>query len=68
MHAAPGTSTTYGSLTLDASWKPALPAPVTGLLLRPEVRWDHAFTDTQPFNARKDNNAFTIGADAVLTL
>ena len=28
----------------------ALPAPVTGLLLRPEVRWDHAFTDNDPFN------------------
>jgi hypothetical protein len=47
--------------------KPALPAPVTGLLIRPEIRWDHAYTNNHPFNAQKDNNAFTIGVDAVLT-
>jgi hypothetical protein len=67
VHAAPGTSTTYGALTLGVTWKPALPAPVTGLLIRPEVRWDHAFTNNHPFNAQQDNNAVTIGADAVLT-
>ena len=67
VHAAPGTSTTYGALTLGVTWKPALPAPVTGLLIRPEVRWDHAFTNNHPFNAQQDNNAVTLGADAVLT-
>ena len=67
LHSAPGSNTTYGELTLGVTWKPALPAPVTGLLVRPEIRWDHAFTNNHPFNAQKDNNAFTIGADAVLT-
>ena len=67
LHTAPGTNTTYGALTLGVTWKPPLPAPVTGLLIRPEVRWDHAFTDNRPFNAQRDNNAFTLGADAVLT-
>ena len=67
VHTAPGTSTTYGALTLGVTWKPALPAPVTGLLIRPEVRWDHAFTNNHPFNGQQDNNAVTIGADAVLT-
>ena len=67
VHTAPGTSTTYGALTLGVTWKPTLPAPVTGLLIRPEVRWDHAFTNNHPFNAQQDNNAVTIGADAVLT-
>ncbi len=67
VHAAPGTNTTYGALTLGVTWKPALPAPVTGLLIRPEVRWDHAFTNNHPFNAQQDNNAVTIGVDAVLT-
>ena len=66
-HTAPGTNTTYGALTLGVTWKPALPAPVSGLLIRPEVRWDHAFTNNHPFNAQRDNNAVTIGADAVLT-
>lgn len=67
LHTAPGSNTTYGGLTLGVTWKPPLPAPVTGLLIRPEVRWDHAFTDNHPYNAQTDNNAFTIGMDAVLT-
>ncbi len=66
-HAAPGSNTTYGALTLGISWKPPVPAPVSGLLIRPEVRWDHAFTDNHPFNAQRDDNAVTLGADAVLT-
>jgi hypothetical protein len=28
-----------------------MPALVSGLLIRPEVRWDHAFTDNRPSNA-----------------
>jgi len=67
LHTAPGSNTTYGALTLGVTWKPEVPAPVTGLLIRPEIRWDHAFTDNQPFNAQKDNNAFTLGVDAVVT-
>ena len=55
------------------TWKPEVPAPVTGLLVRPEVRWDHAFTDNNPFNnnppanTKGTNNSFTFGADVVLT-
>ena len=56
-----------GALTFGVTWKPALPAPVTGLLIRPEVRWDHAFTNNHPFNAQTSNNAVTLGIDAVLT-
>jgi hypothetical protein len=67
LHSAPGTNTTYGALTLGVTWKPPLPAPVSGLLIRPEVRWDHAFTNNHPFNAQRDNNALTLGADAVVT-
>ncbi len=50
-----------------------MPAPVTGLLVRPEVRWDHAFTDNNPFNQnppafnKNTANNFTFAADAVLT-
>ena len=68
VHAAPGTNTTYGEMTIGVTWKPALPAPITGLLLRPEVRWDHAFTNNHPFNAQLDNNSVTLGVDAVLTM
>jgi hypothetical protein len=49
------------------TWRPELPAPVSALLVRPEVRWDHAFTNNHPFNAKRDNNAVTLGVDAVLT-
>jgi hypothetical protein len=31
------------------------------------VRWDLAFTNNKPFNAQRDDNAVTIGGDAVLT-
>jgi hypothetical protein len=37
------------------------------LLIRPEIRWDRALTNNRPFNAQHDNNAFTVGVDAVLT-
>ena len=67
VHAAPGTNTTYGALTIGFTWKPDVPAPITGLLIRPEFRWDHAFTNNHPFNAQTDNNAATLGVDAVLT-
>jgi hypothetical protein len=67
VHAAPGSNTTYGALTLGVTWKPELPAPISGLAIRPEIRWDHAFTGNRPFNAQQDNNSFTFGADAVLT-
>ena len=60
-------NTTYGALTLGVTWKPELPAPISGLAIRPEIRWDHAFTGNRPFNAQQDNNSFTFGADAVLT-
>jgi hypothetical protein len=71
--AAPGGSTTYGALTLGVTYKPTVPAPVTGLLLRPEVRWDHSFTDNNPFNqnppalSKGTTNNFTFAADAVIT-
>jgi hypothetical protein len=36
-----------------------MPAPVTGLLVRPEVRWDFAITGNHPFNAQTNANAVT---------
>jgi hypothetical protein len=73
VYAAPGGSTTYGALTIGVTYKPALPAPVTSLALRPEIRWDHAFTNNNPFNQNPPSftkggaNSFTFGADAVVT-
>ena len=55
------------------TYKPNLPAPISGLLIRPEVRWDDALTDNAPFNLNTNNptkntfNSVTFGADMVLT-
>lgn len=68
-----GGGTTVGALTLGVAYKPSLPAPVTALLIRPEVRWDHAFTNNDPFNqnivspGKSTPNNFTFSADAVIT-
>jgi hypothetical protein len=73
VHFAPGSNTTCGGLTLGVTWKPAMPEPVTGLLVRPDIRWDHAYTDNKPSNnnppanSKGTNDAFTFGADFVLT-
>lgn len=70
VYGAPGSSTTYSEITLGVTYKPEVPAPISGLLIRPEVRWDHAYTNNKPFNQGNGNgtaNSFTLGADVVLT-
>jgi Putative beta-barrel porin-2, OmpL-like. bbp2 len=59
--------TTYGEITLGVTYKPAMPAPVAGLLIRPEVRYDRSLGDTHPFNRGTDNGSFTLASDVVLT-
>ena len=73
VNTAPGGNTTYGALTLGVTWKPEVPAPIAGLVVRPEIRWDHAFTNNKPFNnnppfnTKGTSNSFTFGSDVVLT-
>jgi hypothetical protein len=73
VNVAPGGSTTYGALTLGATYKPDLPPWISGVLIRPEVRWDHAFTDNDPFNNNPPANnkgtsdTVTLSVDAVIT-
>jgi hypothetical protein len=57
---------TYGELTLGVTYKPAVPAPIANLLLRPELRWDHAFGAGHPYNAGTSHNAVTIAGDVVI--
>lgn len=59
--------TTYSEFTLGLTYKPGLPAPVSNLMIRPEIRYDRALNGTRPFNGGRDNGAFTFGADVVLT-
>ena len=62
-----GGRTTYGALTAGVDIKPTVPKPLTGLTIRPEVRVDHSFSDTHPFNDSKDETMFTAAVDAILT-
>jgi hypothetical protein len=64
----PGKTTTYGALTVGVTWKPAgLPDVISGLLIRPEVRWDTDLGGTKAFNSGKDNSQVTLASDFVLT-
>ena len=58
--------TTYGEFTAGLTYKPAMPKPVTLLLIRPEVRWNRSFSGTLPFNDGRDRGQFTASIDAVL--
>ena len=59
-------ATTYGEFTLGVTYKPTLPAPITGLMIRPEIRYDTSLNGTTPYNGGKDSGSFTIAADFVL--
>jgi hypothetical protein len=38
--------------------KPTVPAPLTGLTIRPEVRYDRSLNGTHPFNDSSDQDMF----------
>lgn len=72
IYGAGGTNATYTALTAGVTWKPAVVAPVSGLLVRPEVRWDHAYTSKKTFNidppgSKGTNDNFTFATDVVIT-
>jgi len=66
---------TYGAITIGLTWKPEVPAPVTSLAIRPEIRYDQSLGGNKVFNRSlsggvatfKDSGAFTFGTDVVLT-
>ena len=62
-----GVGTTYGEITFGVTFKPTLPAPVTGLLIRPELRVDDAMSGGHPFGNGNATTAVTIASDFVLT-
>ena len=58
---------TYFELTLGVAYKPAdLPAPLSTLLIRPEIRYDRTLNGARPFNGGRNAQQFTVGADLVL--
>jgi len=58
---------TYSEVTLGLTYKPTLPAPISGLMIRPEVRYDYALTNTKAYNNGADRGVFTFGTDFVLS-
>jgi putative OmpL-like beta-barrel porin-2 len=62
-----GGRTTYGALTIGLDLKPPVPKPLTGLTIRPELRVDHSFSDTRPFNDSSDDTMFTAAIDVIMT-
>jgi hypothetical protein len=62
-----GGKTTYGAVTVGINIKPSMPKPITGLTIRPELRYDRSLNNTRPFNDSNDHDQFTAGIDCVLT-
>ena len=66
---AGNSGTTYGAITLGATYKPKmdwLPVAST-LLIRPEIRYDTSLNGKKPYNGGRDTGAVTFGSDFVLT-
>lgn len=61
----PAKGTTYTAVTLGANFKPTVPKQFEGLIIRPEVRWDHS-DDTSPFKGGTSHDQVTLGADVVV--
>lgn len=61
-----GGRTTYGDLTIGLNIKPPVPKPLTDLTIRPELRVDHSFSNTRPFNDSMDSTMFTAAIDAIV--
>ena len=62
-----GGHTTYGAITAGVNIKPPMPKPISGLNIRPELRYDRALNGTHPFNQSSDVDQFTVGVDCILT-
>jgi Putative beta-barrel porin-2, OmpL-like. bbp2 len=61
-----GGNTTYLEVTGGVTIKPPVPRPFTGLMIRPEVRYDTSLNGTAPFDQNTSRNQWTIGFDALL--
>ena len=62
-----GGQTTYGAIAVGVNIKPPVPKLISSLTIRPELRFDHALTDTRPYNDSSDRSQFTAGIDFILT-
>ena len=59
-----GPHSTYGELTVGATWKPSgLPKLISGLMVRPEIRFDQTLGGPNAFNGNIVNGRY-VGTDA----
>jgi hypothetical protein len=63
---SPARATTYGALTIGATYKPPVPKAIEGFAIRPELRYDQALTNTRPFNSFTSRHQFTAAVDFIL--
>jgi hypothetical protein len=56
--------TTYGAITFGATWKPDVPKPLGGLMVRPEIRYDRILAGAPALSGRR--GALTLAADLVI--
>ena len=61
-----GGATTYRAITVGLHYTVPVPKPLTGLVLRPEIRYDNS-SRTKAFIDSKHKDQWTFGIDAVLT-
>ena len=62
-----GGRTTYGAVTAGLTIKPLVPKPLSGLMIRPELRYDRSLSSSRPFNDSSDRDMLTAGVDVVVT-
>jgi hypothetical protein len=60
--------TTYGAITVGFNIKPTVPAPIAGLVFRPEIRYDNALNNTSPFNPHVGPGGTIVGQHDQVTL
>ena len=60
--------TTYSEFTLGLNITPAMPDPIQGLNIRPEIRYDRSLNGTTPYNNGTQDGQFTFGLDFVLKI
>lgn len=67
--------TTYGEITMGLNYTPAMPAPIQGLTIRPEIRIDGALNSRAPFNGPNqgggdsaDGSQVTFGLDFIMKI
>ena len=63
-----GEKTTYGAVTLGLNYRPQIPGMLSGMVIRPELRYDASLGDTKPFDGGSKSTQFTFGIDVVIPL